>query len=199
MVLAEGTWMGTFAEGFSALSRFHAPRVRRGFAEGPPRAPSIWSWPPWSLFAPLQIVLGSVLLCSRSALSIALDLLSVFYMSEAHFQVPEAPFQVLDLECTFEVLLSNALARSRFALGLLSLALDLLSLALDLLSAALIYMIMIYGIILGHVSRDSSQSSMASIAKGTFPGRSGTWKGRRMGTCRGRTFSGPKCQQFRGP
>ena len=67
MVLAEGTWMGTFAEGFSALSRFHAPRVRRGFAEGPPRAPSIlsWSWPPWSLFAPLQIVLGSVLLCSR--------------------------------------------------------------------------------------------------------------------------------------
>ena len=86
-------------------------------------------------------------------------------MSEAPFQVPEAPFQVL--ECTFEVLLSNALARSRFAL-------DLLSLALDLLSAALIYMIMIYGIILGHVSRDSSQSSMASIAKGTFPGRSGT-------------------------
>ena len=191
MVLAEGTWVGTFAEGFSALSRFHAPRVRRGFAEGPPRAPSIlsWSWPPWSLFAPLQIVLGSVLLCSRSALDcsrFALDLPSVFYMSEAPFQV---------LECTFEVLFSNTLARSRFALARSRFA---LARSRSALGCSDIYDHDIRDH-LGHISRDSSQSSMASITKGTFPGRSGTWKGRRMGTCRGRTFSGPKCQQVRGP
>ena len=185
----------------------HSPRVsqhcrgstRRGSAEGSPRVrqghlPFYHDHGPHDNCLRL-CKLFSVRSCfALDLLSIALDLLSIC----SRFSIcPRLLFR------SPRLLFSSSSVLLKSYSAMLSLALDLLSICSRSLSICsrllLIHMIMIYGIILGHVSRDSSQSSMASIAKGTFPGRSGTWKGRRMGTCRGRTFSGPKCQQFRGP